>query len=132
MVALFMLSAATACDRNQSANDHTAPSAAGELCEHWVSGAQARKLVSAGALLLDVRTPAEYAQNHLDGALNIEVDELSTRMKEIPPEKHLVVYCQSGKRAHRAALMLKERGYTVSEIGTQAQYALDAPAGCSP
>ncbi|MBZ4420225.1 rhodanese-like domain-containing protein [Myxococcus sp. RHSTA-1-4] len=75
-------------------------------------GAEAHRRVEAGATLVDVRTPEEFASGHLPGALNIPVDELSRRLGELgSPEKPLVVYCRSGARSTRAEQLLKERGF---------------------
>lgn len=104
--------------------------ATGQPCDDWISGAQAQEIVQGGGVLLDVRTPAEFSDKHLDGAVNIAVDDLEGRMTELDKEKPVVVYCQSGRRAERAAEMLKSAGYTVSEIGRMAQYDPGAPAGC--
>lgn len=118
-----------ACSRSSSDDAEATPSS-GEPCSNWISGARARRLISEGGLLLDVRSAEEFAGEHLDGATNIDVGDLPDRIDEIPKDQHVVVYCQSGRRAHQAALLLKERGYTVSEIGTQSQYSPTAPAGC--
>lgn len=65
-------------------------------------------------LLLDVRTPAEYGDGHLAGALNVPVDEVAARhgVLGIPHDRELVVYCKSGKRAARARETLQSLGYT--------------------
>ncbi|GEM_PF-1230567 len=100
-------------------------------CSRWISGKQAQNIIESGGLLLDVRTPDEFEEEHLHGAVNINVEELQDRLEELPLDKEIVVYCHSGKRAHRAALLLKKEGRTVSEIGSMSQWEKDAPAGCS-
>ncbi|RKH71582.1 rhodanese-like domain-containing protein [Corallococcus aberystwythensis] len=82
-------------------------------CAHTRSaGAEAHQRVEAGATLVDVRTPEEFAAGHLPGAVNIPVDELPQRLAELgSPEKPLVLYCRSGARSSRAELLLKERGF---------------------
>ncbi|MBZ4374940.1 rhodanese-like domain-containing protein [Corallococcus sp. AS-1-6] len=82
-------------------------------CAHSRSaGAEAHQRVEAGATLVDVRTPEEFAAGHLPGAVNIPVEELSQRFAELgSPRKPLVVYCRSGARSRRAELFLKERGF---------------------
>jgi rhodanese-related sulfurtransferase len=78
-----------------------------------LQGADARKLVAAGARLLDVRSPDEYAHGHLPGAVNIPVQELDRRLAEVgPPDRELVVYCRSGHRSGRAAEILRQHGFT--------------------
>jgi rhodanese-related sulfurtransferase len=78
-----------------------------------LQGDDARKLVSAGARLLDVRSPEEYAHGHLPGAINIPVQELDRRLAEVGPADHdLVVYCRSGHRSGRATEILRQHGFT--------------------
>ncbi len=73
---------------------------------------EAHRLVEAGALLVDVRTPQEFAARHLPGAVNIPVDELPQRLGELgAPEQPVVIYCGSGKRSSRAEQLLKEQGF---------------------
>lgn len=77
-----------------------------------------RQLISAGALLLDVRTQSEYREGHLPSALNIPVQELSARLSEVGPTRRpVVVYCRSGGRSAQAAALLKQAGYEVRDIG---------------
>jgi len=86
--------------------------------------ALAHRLVEEGAVLLDVRTAEEYQARHIDGAVNIPVDDLSTRMEDIAKltgndaHKAIVVYCGSGKRAARAKELLVSKGYSrVTNLG---------------
>lgn len=79
--------------------------------------ADAHALVAAGATLLDVRTPGEFAERHLDGALNVPVDQVHARLGELPADRPIVVYCKSGRRAERAAEVLRKTGYTVHVLG---------------
>ncbi len=66
-----------------------------------------------GALILDVRTQAEFDAGHVPGAINISHDELATRLDELDSAKDraVVVYCRSGKRAGLASSVLLEAGY---------------------
>ena len=68
----------------------------------------------AGALVLDVRSPAEYASGHVPSARNIPHDELADRLAELEGAKDrpVVVYCERGGRAKVAAATLREAGYT--------------------
>lgn len=86
--------------------------------------ALAHKLVGEGAVLLDVRTPEEYAEKHLDGAVNVPVDELEARLGEVAKltgdddQKPIVVYCQAGGRAARAKQALVKAGHAqVTNLG---------------
>jgi len=63
--------------------------------------------------VLDVRTPREYTSGHVPDARNIPVDELADRLTELrnSDNSEIVVYCESGRRAGRAASMLKDNGF---------------------
>ncbi len=63
------------------------------------------------AVLLDVRTAAEFAAGHFAGALHIPVDELRGRMGELDKSKKLYVNCQSGLRSYIACRMLAGEGF---------------------
>lgn len=77
-----------------------------------------RELCEAGALLLDVRTPKEFQGGHIQGAVNIPVQELPNRVADVgDPARPVVVYCQSGGRSARAAGILQQAGYQVEDIG---------------
>ena len=67
-----------------------------------------------GALILDVRTSAEFNSGHVPNAVNIPHDELASRLVELDSEmdRPIVVYCKSGKRAGKAASVLLEGGYS--------------------
>ncbi len=67
--------------------------------------------IKAGAVVVDVRTPEEFADGAYPGALNIPVQELGARAGEIPKGKPVVVYCASGARSAFAARMLKANGW---------------------
>lgn len=83
-----------------------------------VTGDQARALVSAGAKLIDVRTVEEFSAGHIEGAVNIPVQDLESRLAEVPKDRPVIVYCRSGKRAGMAAQTLVEKGYTqVNDLG---------------
>ncbi len=70
-------------------------------------------MVAEGAALLDVRTPAEFAGGHVDGAKNIPVQELEKRVKEAgDPKAGAVVYCAAGMRAASAEQILRKHGFT--------------------
>jgi glyoxylase-like metal-dependent hydrolase (beta-lactamase superfamily II)/rhodanese-related sulfurtransferase len=60
--------------------------------------------------LVDVRTPDEWAAAHIDGALNIPLSQLATRLTELPTDRQLIVYCASGYRSAVAASLLRREG----------------------
>jgi len=65
-------------------------------------------------LILDVRSPEEYAEGHVPGAINIPHDQLNSRLAEISSHKNkeVVLYCRSGKRAGIAADILQSAGFS--------------------
>ena len=74
---------------------------------------KAFEMNKAGAVLLDVRTPAEVAKGMAsEAAVNIPLQELPQRLSEVPKDKDLLVYCRSGKRSMAASKFLVENGYT--------------------
>lgn len=73
-------------------------------------------------VVLDVRTPAEYAEGHIPGTdFNIDVLE-STYTKiateKLPKDRPVALYCRSGNRSKKAAAILAEKGYMVVELGS--------------
>ncbi len=68
----------------------------------------------AGTVVLDVRTPAEFAEGHLDGAVNIDVQgtDFAARAAELPTDAPVVVYCRSGNRSAAAVAVLRDLGFT--------------------
>ncbi|MBV6417090.1 MAG: Thiosulfate sulfurtransferase GlpE [Steroidobacteraceae bacterium] len=81
-----------------------------------VSRAEVRALAAAGAtttVVLDVRTPEEFAAGHVPGAINIPHDQVKDRLAELGASKDrpIVVYCRSGKRAAKALAILHDAGY---------------------
>ena len=62
-------------------------------------------------VMLDVRTPEEYAQGHIPGVTLIPLDQVATRLAEIPKDKTVIVTCRSGNRSAQAAQLLREKGY---------------------
>ena len=89
-----------------------------------VISADARQLVGAGARLVDVRTPGEFAAGHIPGAINIPVQQLGARMSELQPKDAAVlVYCRSGQRSGTAARMLKSAGFAaVHDLGPMSRW----------
>lgn len=73
-----------------------------------------QQFASTGAshLLIDVRTPEEFATGHLAGAVNISLQTLPDRLNEIPHDKPVVLYCRSGNRSNEAFGILNKAGYT--------------------
>lgn len=68
-------------------------------------------------LLLDVRTPQEFANGHIPGAVNIPVDDLRGRLGELPRDRQIAAYCQVGQRGYLATRILLQGGYAAANVG---------------
>jgi rhodanese-related sulfurtransferase len=64
-------------------------------------------------VLIDVRSPTDYANGHIDGARNLPVPELISReqMKSLPKDRKVIVYSQGSETAAQAAVLLRVAGY---------------------
>lgn len=67
-------------------------------------------------LVLDVRTPEEYAAGHVPGAVLIPHDQLAGRLSELDRDRWVLVYCRSGRRADAAQTVLERAGFEVRQI----------------
>jgi phage shock protein E len=75
---------------------------------------EAWRSIRSGALVVDVRTPEEYAGGHLDGALNIPYDQIEARRAELGTalDRPVVLYCRTGRRAGIAKKTMEALGFT--------------------
>ena len=69
-------------------------------------------LIKEGALILDVRTPAEFKQGHIKGAINTPLNELTSHISNLKKEQHIITCCASGMRSTAAAKILKANHFT--------------------
>ncbi|MET1249021.1 FAD-dependent oxidoreductase [Sporolactobacillus sp. STCC-11] len=74
------------------------------------------QLVKQGAMLIDVRTEQEYENGTIQGAVNIPLDNLRERLREIPKNRNLIVTCQVGLRGYLASRILAQKGYKVKNL----------------
>jgi rhodanese-related sulfurtransferase len=89
-------------------------------CATDTSSREAHQLRRTGATLLDVRSRQEFAERHIEGSLNIPVEELKRRFDEVGPrDQPVIVYCHTGARAGFAVQMLRHAGFRrVHNLGT--------------
>ncbi|RHX87008.1 rhodanese-like domain-containing protein [Leptospira stimsonii] len=72
--------------------------------EEWISG---------NALVVDVRTPQEFESGHYTNAVNIPLDQISSRLEEFGPlDRKIVLYCRSGRRSQEALKVLQSKGFS--------------------
>jgi len=77
---------------------------------HWEYAA------GSGAMMLDVREPAEYKRGRYDGALNLPLHQLRGRLDELPKDKEIWTYCFVGQRSYYAARILAQNGFQVKNL----------------
>ncbi|MCC3157035.1 rhodanese-like domain-containing protein [Hymenobacter sp. 15J16-1T3B] len=86
-----------------------------------VTPAQAQQqLAKPGVILLDVRTPAEFAAGHLRGARNVNFlsTDFADQVAKLDPNASYVLYCKSGNRATQAGTLMLQNGFkTVVNAG---------------
>lgn len=98
-----------------------APASAGKPVLGDIAAAtQAWEMISDGALVVDVRSAEEYADGHIEGAINIPHTQIDRIAELIGGDlaRPVVVYCRSGNRSGQAEAALKKRGYTGVFNGT--------------
>jgi len=89
----------------------SAPGAAVQALPAEVSVAEASSLRDAGAFVLDVRQPDEWAAGHIPDATLIPLGELQSRLAEVPKDAKVVVVCRSGNRSAQGRDILLAAGY---------------------
>ena len=69
--------------------------------------------LSEDTVIIDVRTPAEFASGHLDGAVNIDVQspDFAAQIMELDPSGEYFVYCRSGNRSGQAIAQMTQMGF---------------------
>lgn len=68
--------------------------------------------LSSTDVVLDVRTPGEFAAGHVKGSVNIPHDQVAAHLETLKPYRHVYIHCRSGKRAVAAAQTLLRAGFT--------------------
>ncbi|MBO1902958.1 rhodanese-like domain-containing protein [Leucobacter weissii] len=80
----------------------------------------------ADAIVLDVRTPEEYAAGHLDGArlIDFSAGEVAAAIPSLDPHAEYLVYCRSGNRSGQAIALMEQAGFTdLTNLGSLEQAA---------
>ena len=78
---------------------------------------EVRQAVETGAMLVDVRTPAEFASGSAKGAVNIPLSSLASQASRLKGKK-VVVFCRSGARSAQAKSILQQQGISVINGGS--------------
>jgi len=80
-----------------------------------------KTIADTSVVRLDVRTAEEYAEGHIAGALNIDVqNDRFEQMADsiLPKDKTIALYCRSGRRSKKAATILADKGYNIVELNS--------------
>jgi phage shock protein E len=87
---------------------------AATVISELVNGERGKQLVDQGAIVIDVRTPAEYAAGHVPDSLLIDVSaaNFSQQISQLDPTQAYVVYCRSGNRSAVAISQMLAAGFT--------------------
>ncbi len=80
----------------------------------WVTNEEGDKLVSAGAVWVDVRLDSEFKNNGIEGSINIPLFMLRMKADSLDAAKHYILYCDTGRRSSAGAFLLSERGLHTS------------------
>ncbi|HYN53958.1 MAG TPA: cyclic nucleotide-binding domain-containing protein [Methylotenera sp.] len=89
-----------------------------------ISRAEAEAKVTAGAIWVDARLPSEYQYDHIEGAINLPLNEIRQLTKGLEKGKEYILYCQTGRRSSAAAFILAELGLKINvlERGTRSNF----------
>lgn len=69
-----------------------------------------------GAVLVDVRTPEEFAAGTIPGAINVPLDDLRDRLAGLPHDRRIIAFCKVGQRGYMATRILAQHGYDVANL----------------
>ena len=89
----------------------------------------AQAKVDNGAIWLDLRSGDRYDERHLDGAINFPFESLRYQAASLAPDRHYVVYSDTGARAMAGAFLLTERGFDISVLEGGLQPQPQLPTG---
>ncbi len=94
---------------------YTAENVINGMSEVFVPGDLASRNLDS-TILVDVRSELEHANGHIEGSINLPVDELRNRLDELDPAKEIWVYCQVGLRGYTASRILTQKGFKVKNL----------------
>jgi len=91
-----------------------------------------KNIIAHGALIIDVRTPEEYKEGHIEGSLNIPVEKIGEAMSWLIKDVPVVIVCESGNRSAHAVTILKANGFEKVYNGGSWDSLGDIKAGGCP
>lgn len=115
LLAATLVTGVTACAPQGQGGATVGSAADGEASTQTLDAAAFADLVATdGVVVVDVRTPQEYAEGHLDGALNLDVSapDFTTAIAALDPDVTYALYCRSGNRSAQAMDVMSSAGMT--------------------
>jgi len=108
--AVAAITGISACSSNAPASSSTSPATG----QHMAAADFSTALNKPGTIILDVRTPAEFASGHLPSAQNIDIEgsNFATRVAALDKNATYAVYCRSGNRSEGALAQMAAAGFT--------------------
>jgi rhodanese-related sulfurtransferase len=99
---MFLLLGLTSCLKNQA-----------DIVQVLDVAKYEQKITQPDVQLVDVRTPEEFSEGHIENAVNIDfnADDFDAKVADLDKEKPVMVYCKAGGRSAKAATRLKELGF---------------------
>jgi rhodanese-related sulfurtransferase len=92
----------------------TETAAAGVRLVSAADGAAIQNNPPEDLVILDVRTPEEFAEGHIDGAIMVDFysDDFADQLAELDPDVPYLLYCRSGNRSGQTAVLLEDLGFS--------------------
>jgi rhodanese-related sulfurtransferase len=78
---------------------------------NWVNYSEAKEIANGKGIWVDVRLPAEFQSQHLDGSVNIPLPLLRSKVEKLEKNKKYIIYCDTGRRSSTATYLLTENGF---------------------
>ena len=113
LIAVIAFAGSTAAETSQVTSDASAMPGAVEIRD--IAIAEVAQLISQddSVVILDIRTPGEFSQGHIKGAMNIDylAGDFATNLAALDRDKTYVIHCQSGNRSGRSLSQFRELGF---------------------
>jgi rhodanese-related sulfurtransferase len=116
LIAVIAFAASTAAETSQDTSvDRDASAMPGAIEIRDIAIAEVAQLISQddSVVILDIRTPGEFSQGHIKGAMNIDylAGDFATNLAALDRDKTYVIHCQSGNRSGRSLSQFRELGF---------------------
>ncbi len=79
--------------------------------------ADLKTAVDSSGYLLDVRMPAEFAEDHIASAVNLPLDQVEAQADEVPADRPVYMICRNGNRSAQASIILRKANRDARNVG---------------